>query len=388
MRTIPELDEFLKPIEDTIRNELIPALTGGHICSDNERKLLSLPSRYGGLGIPIFSLCAQQEYVNSRKVTAALSKFIVDQSSTCIVNEPEMKKIKATIKDEREAQYKNLSDEIQLNMSEKLKRLNDISKEKGVSNWLTAYPILEHGFDLNKQQFWDCLHIRYGWDLKNLPTTCPCGLKFDFQHSMSCKKGGFVTIRHNDLRDLTANILHQVCNDVETEPCLLPVTKENLHYRSAIRGDEARLDIRARGFWQKGQQAFMDVRVFDPNACRYLKSSLTQCYVNNEKEKKRQYNERVLEIEHGCFTPLVFSIYGGMGREGRTFYNRLADILAEKRKVKKSITTNWIRTKISFALLKTCLLCLRGSRSINRNVTNVGVDMMMSNELSTISREG
>ena len=143
MRTIPELDEFLKPIKDTIRNELIPALTGGHICSDNERKLLSLPSRYGGLGIPIFTLCAQQEYVNSRKVTAALSKFIVDQSSTCIVNEPEMKKIKATIKHEREAQYKNLSDEIQLNMSEKLKRLNDLSKEKGVSNWLTAYPILE-----------------------------------------------------------------------------------------------------------------------------------------------------------------------------------------------------------------------------------------------------
>ena len=122
---------------------------------------------------------------------------------------------------------------------------------------------------------------------------------------MSCKKGGFVTIRHNDLRDLTANILHQVCNDVETEPCLLPVTNENLHYRSSIRGDEARLDIRARGIWQKGQQAFMNVRVFDPNACRYLKSSLTQCYVNNEKEKKRQYNERVLEIEHGCFTPPV-----------------------------------------------------------------------------------
>ena len=56
MRTIPELDEFLKPIEDTIRNELIPE---GHICSDNERKSLSLPSRYGGLGIPIFSLYAQ-----------------------------------------------------------------------------------------------------------------------------------------------------------------------------------------------------------------------------------------------------------------------------------------------------------------------------------------
>ena len=108
---------------------------------------------------------------------------------------------------------------------------------------------------------------------------------------MSSKKGGFVTIKHNDLRDLTVNILHQVCNDVVTEPCLLPVTNENLHYRSAIRGDEVRLDIRERGFWPKGHQAFMDVRVVDTNTCRYLKSSL------NEKEKKRQYNEQVLEID-------------------------------------------------------------------------------------------
>ena len=86
---------------------------------------------------------------------------------------------------------------------------------------------------------------------------------------MSCKKGGFVTIRHNDIRDLTANILHEVCNDVEVEPRLLPVTRENLQYRSAIHGDEARLDIQARGFWERGQQAFLDVRVFDPNTCRY-----------------------------------------------------------------------------------------------------------------------
>ena len=69
---------------------------------------------------------------------------------------------------------------------------------------------------------------------------------------MSCKKGGFVTIRHNNIRDLTVNILHEVCNDVEVESRLLPLTRGNLQYRSPIRGDEARLDIRARGFWERG----------------------------------------------------------------------------------------------------------------------------------------
>ena len=58
-----------------------------------------------------------------------------------------------------------------------------------------------------------------------------------------------------------------------------------MEHRNAIETNEARLDIRARGFWIQGQQAFLDVRVFDPNACRYSNSSLSQCYTTNEKKK-------------------------------------------------------------------------------------------------------
>ena len=36
-------------------------------------------------------------------------------------------------------------------MSLKQKRLNDVSQEQGVSNWLTTYALIEYGFDLNKQ---------------------------------------------------------------------------------------------------------------------------------------------------------------------------------------------------------------------------------------------
>ena len=122
-------------------------------------------------------------------------------------------------------------------------------------------------------------------------------------------------MRHNDVRDLTANILEGVLNHVEVEPQLLPLTGENLRYQTAIRGDEARLDIRARGLWERGQQAFLDTRVFDPNASRYLNTSIQQCCNINEKEKKRNYSERILQIDHSTFTPLVFSLYGGMGRE-------------------------------------------------------------------------
>ena len=81
----------------------------------------------------------------------------------------------------------------------------------------------------------------------------------------------------------------------------------------------------------RGQQAFFAVRLFGPNANRYLNKALPQCFIQNEKDKKWQCNERVLEIDHGSFTPLVFLIYGSMERECSTSHKRLAKKIAEKR---------------------------------------------------------
>ena len=49
-------------------------------------------------------------------------------------------------------------------MNNKEKRLVDISTLTGVSNWLTVLPITEFGFELSKQQFWDSIRLRYGWE--------------------------------------------------------------------------------------------------------------------------------------------------------------------------------------------------------------------------------
>ena len=164
----------------------------------------------------------------------------------------------------------------------------------------------------------------------------------------------------------------------------LPVTGENFLNRTANTRTKSRRDIRLRGFWVRGQQAFFDIRVFDPNAKRYLNSALPQCHAQNEKEKMTQYNERVLQIEQGSFTPLLFSIYGGMSRDCSTFYDRLSNLLFEKRDIPPSVKINWIRTKISFALSKPCLLCLCGTRSLNRNIATVADDVQFSCKVSKI----
>ena len=72
--------------------------------------------------------------------------------------------------------------------------------------------------------------VRYGWNITNLPTTCACGAKFDIQHCMSCKKGGFINVCHNHIRDLAGRMLTDVCKDVSTEPALIPLTGETMKY--------------------------------------------------------------------------------------------------------------------------------------------------------------
>ena len=73
MRTIPDISSLLLPIENKIRNRFIPAITGGRMCKEEEQKLLSLPTRYGGLAIPIFHEQTEVEYNNSRRITTELT---------------------------------------------------------------------------------------------------------------------------------------------------------------------------------------------------------------------------------------------------------------------------------------------------------------------------
>ena len=130
--------------------------------------------------------------------------------------------------------------------------------------------------------------------------------------------GGFPTIRHNEIRDIAASLLTEVCNNVATEPPLQPLSGESMTARSANIYDGACTDVRARGFWNASQDAFFDVRVFYPNASSNRSTDLSPVYRRHEQAKKREYGEQTRE-ERGVFTPLVLSKTGSMGREASTF---------------------------------------------------------------------
>ena len=91
--------------------------------------------------------------------------------------------------------------------------------------------------------------------------------------------------------------------------------------------------------------------------------------------KKRGYNERVLQFENGTFTPLVFSVHGGMGPECKVFYKRMSFLISEKRRENFAFVSSWIRTRISFAFLRSAIMCLKGSRNLYFRSAIAEVDM-------------
>ena len=116
---------------------------------------------------------------------------------------------------------------------------------------------------------------------------------------------------------------------------------------------------------------------FTPHASSYQNTELPRLYRQHERAKKSKYARRVAEIEHGCFTPLVFTTSGGMAPEATTFFRRLAGLVSEKRGSSYSATMNWIRCCLSFSLLRSSLLCIRGSRSTQRTFCNTACNVAL-----------
>ena len=144
---------------------------------------------------------------------------------------------------------------------------------------------------------------------------------------------------------------------------MTPLTGETFSYRTANTDIHARTDVSARGVWVKGSKAYFDIRVFNPLAKSYSNQTLKAAHKSNENAKKREYAERILNVEHGSFTPLVFSCFGGMSTECSHFYNRISDQISEKRDINTSKGRSWVRTKLSFCLLRSTNLCIWGSRT-------------------------
>ena len=187
------------------------------------------------------------------------------------------------------------------------------TRDKGASStWVNAIPIEEHGLPLNKQEFKDSLCIHYNLPLPNLPRYCACGEMFTVNHMLSCKKGGFIDKTHDTIQDLLTSHISKVCRNVETEPLLQPLNNEVFNLQTTVISREVRLDMKAGGFWTPQVAAFFNVRVTHVNSRSNQGKHTATIFKLQENEKKRKHNQRVIDVEMGTFTLLVFGTNGGM----------------------------------------------------------------------------
>ena len=327
LRTLPDISDILKPLDDVIEQELIPALFGTAV-SPNERQVLSLPIRDGGLGLRILHQTATQSYTASKNITLPLTKQIENQLQELPLPED--------VKEARTSAHtilKSIAEEkhtiIISNQSVEMARNLEQLSEPGASSWVGALPLKEQGFSLNKSEFNDALCLRYDKPLKNLPSKCACEKPFTVTHAMNCKRGGFVNARHNSIRNFEAGLLKEICYDVQTEPPLQPVGARKFLPSVNVK-DDARSDVRARGFWREGQHAFFDICVTNADCASQEDTSIKSVLRSHELKKKRKYNTRIMEVEQGTFTPIVLTVKGVMGPEATRYHKILAEKLSTR----------------------------------------------------------
>ena len=169
----------------------------------------------------------------------------------------------------------------------------------------------------------------------------------------------FVHMRHNALRDLNAELQTEVCRDVQIEPHLLPVNNEEVDGNTA---DGARPDVSSRGLWSTFQRTFYDVRVLHPNCSSYKDKTMEAIYKIHEDAKMNTYNSRVIMVEKGTFTPLVYTTFGGWSPLATRYHKRLAELISRKRNEEYHHVMSHIRTRVRFSLLRSVLIAVRGER--------------------------
>ncbi len=181
--------------------KLTPNLTGRPA---DERNLLALPARLGGIAV---NNPAYIENCHTSKSCHTRSHRIILTRSASLSTKREVLQTK---RNQANQQAKDLKQHLPYT----LRRTMDLATEKGASSWLTTWPIEDLGFSLHKGAFKDALGLRYGWHPTRAPSNCTCGVSFTVKHALSCPRGGFPILRHNELSDVTASLLTEVCHKV------------------------------------------------------------------------------------------------------------------------------------------------------------------------------
>ena len=208
VRTTPDIGSLLKLLtNDTIRPKFLPALTKHS--NNTERDLLALPACLGGIGIIDPPQLSASHYTTSKNVSASLVSLILQQSTSyrtyC-----------------KELQRKAKSDAYQTKRQHETTRANDLFNKIPHNEFWRLLKKRVHQAGSHPSQLQN-MALRYIKELLEMPSvsgvggdchTCHetvRGKQYTIEHALSCACSGLPSIRHNELRDTTAQLLPETC---------------------------------------------------------------------------------------------------------------------------------------------------------------------------------
>ena len=177
-RTMEDIGPLLQPLENIIRTRFIPTLCGGPAPNDEQRDLLALPCRLGGLGIHDPTHMASHEHCASREITTPIVRSIFSHEGiyTHETLADQLTAVTEIRKRKRDQLLSHARVEI-LAPSRIAKSHGPLKREGGLQ---LANCGANRGIRFLPSQgcLIDALALRYNWPLHRIPSTCPCGSNF------------------------------------------------------------------------------------------------------------------------------------------------------------------------------------------------------------------
>ena len=364
-RTVQEASGLFMELEQAIDNFLIPAMTDRPPVSKEERQILSLPCRNGGLGL-INPTQLHHHYQDSAHLTGPLADNIVAKvdslgAATAMLAVRKRETQLATRARERAAAI-----EIRESADKPMKALLEMASEKGASSWLTCRPLRRHGFTLHKTVFRDGLCLRYGWTPERLPSLCVwshifCGPSADmryrwlYSHASQWGQGPFCILPEEGsswCRSGTAL----------AAPCwwLVP---SSLHVHGGICSPGCCCQrCLGRKVW-----AIVHGRPSFQPACSLQRQDVRTLYVQAAWGRKAAVVWGTCPWCWACLICAHCLLCGrGCGKAAAVLMKTLGSMLCEKRNEPFSVVIASMRCRISFALLRSAVASLRGHRAVRQ----------------------
>ena len=195
---------MLQPLEDVIRSHLIPSLTNGRWVTDDERQLLSLSPRLGGMGIISAVMIRNMSSPNLQ-----LSHWRMLSSTNnifCLLVILKLAKMLGWTSGPIEGSCNLIRLKTRSRMTIDQKWANENCCEVGASNWLTALPIEDKGFALNKRESWELYAYAMIGQSRDYPPCARVERHLIFLMPSHAKK---VALSHNDITNFVT--WHRTC---------------------------------------------------------------------------------------------------------------------------------------------------------------------------------